>query len=116
MLGLFIADLGAVVFFVLGLADLGIGLVAVAGFFGWLAALALVWRGRDAAVADPRARQAVAGFLGAWVVLAGMLIDWVYALLIGGVLGPLDYWAQRYGLTAILALLAGALIAAYRAR
>lgn len=116
VIGLLVADIGAIAFFVLGLADLGIGLVAVAGFFGWLAALVLVWRGRSTVIAQASARQAVAAFLGAWTVIAGLLIDWVYALLIGGVLSPLDYWAQRYGWTALLALVAGAGIAALRAR
>ncbi|MEI7742245.1 MAG: hypothetical protein WCK58_00690 [Chloroflexota bacterium] len=99
-----VADLGAVLFFALGLLDLGIGLVVVAAFAGWVTALALVWRGRSSAVPQPGSRMAVAAFLGGWVVVAGMLIDWIYALLIGGVLGPLDYWAQRYGIVALIAL------------
>ena len=111
-----VADLGAVLFFALGLLDLGIGLVVVAAFAGWVTALALVWRGRSSAVPQPGSRMAVAAFLGGWVVVAGMLIDWIYALLIGGVLGPLDYWAQRYGIVALIALVVGAVVAAARAR
>jgi len=37
-----VADAGGVLFFVLGLLDLGIGLLAVAGFTGWITGIALI--------------------------------------------------------------------------
>jgi len=110
----FVADAGAVLFFLLGLLDLGIGLVAVAAFTGWAAALALVWWGRDA-IPVARTRVAIGAFLGGWSVAGGILVDWVYALVQGGVLGPIDYVAQRYGMVALLALVVGAGVSAARA-
>lgn len=110
-----VADAGAVLFFLLGLLDLGVGLVAVAAFTGWITALALVWWGPDA-LPVATTRVAVGAFLGGWTVVGGIIVDWVYALVQGGVLGPLDYVAQRYGVVAILALVVAAGVAAVRAR
>ncbi len=110
-----VADAGAVLFFLLGLLNLGIGLVAVGAFTGWITALALVWWGRDALPIATK-RVAVGAILGAWTVVGGMLVDWVYALVQGGVLGLLDYVAQRYGVVAILCLVVAAGVAALRAR
>jgi hypothetical protein len=45
-----------------------------------------------------------------------MLLDWLYGLAQGGVMSPLAYWADRYGLVAPAALVAAGLVAAYRAR
>ena len=58
----------------------------------------------------------MAAFLGGWGIVAGILLDWLYALLQGGVLGPLDYVAQRYGIVALVAILVSGAVAAYRAR
>jgi hypothetical protein len=110
-----VADVGAALFFLLGLLDLGVGLVAVAAFTGWATALALVWWGRDA-IGPSRVRIGLGALLGGWTVAGGIVVDWVYGLTQGGRLGPLDYVVQRYGLVALLALLAGAGIAAIRAR
>ena len=111
-----VADLGALAFFVLGLLDLGFGLVAVAAFTGWATAIALVYRGRDAAIRAPRTRMATAAFLGGWSVVGGMLLDWLFGLTQGGVMDFVSYVAERYWLVAPAALVAGALVAAYRAR
>lgn len=110
-----VADAGALAFFLLGLLDLGAGLLVVAAFIGWLVALALVWTGRDA-IAVARTRMAVAAMLGAWSIVAAILVDWVYALIQGGVLGPLDYVLQRYGIVALLSVVVAAGVAALRAR
>lgn len=115
MAGVVVADAGAVLFFVLGLLDLGLGLVVVAAFVGWITALALVWGGRDG-IPVARTRIAIAAFLGGWAVVAGILLDWVYALIQGGVLGPLDYVAERYGVVALLSVIVAAGVAAVRAR
>jgi hypothetical protein len=111
-----VADLGALAFFVLGLLDLGFGLVAVAAFVGWATAIALVYRGREAAIRSQEVRIATAAFLGGWSVVAGMLIDWLFGLTQGGVMDFVSYVAERYWLVAPAALVAGAFVAAYRAR
>jgi hypothetical protein len=112
-----VAGVGAVLFFGLGLLDLGAGLVVVAGFIGWVTALALLWRGRDAGVSDTRTRVAIAAFLGGLAVVAGILIDWVFAVTVqGGVLGTIDYVGERYGIVAPLAILAATVVAGIRAR
>jgi hypothetical protein len=110
-----VADAGALAFFLLGLLDLGAGLLVVAAFIGWVVALALVWSGRDV-IRPARTRMSFAATLGAWSIVAAVLADWVYALIQGGVLGPLDYVAQRYGIVALLCVLAAAGVAALRAR
>jgi hypothetical protein len=110
-----VADAGALAFFLLGLLDFGAGLLVVAAFIGWVVALALVWTGRDA-VAVTRTRMGVAAMLGAWSIVAAILVDWVYALIQGGVLGPLDYVVQRYGIVALLSVVVAAGVAALRAR
>jgi hypothetical protein len=110
-----VADAGALAFFLLGLLDLGAGLVAIAAFIGWVVALALVWTGRDA-IPDSRKRMGIAAALGGWSIVAAILADWVYALIQGGVLGPLDYVVQRYGIVALLCVAAAAGVAALRAR
>jgi hypothetical protein len=111
-----VADVGAFAFFVLGQLDLGFGLVAVAAFVGWATAIALVYKGRDAAIRARRTRVATAAFLGGWAVVAGMLLDWLFGLTQGGVMSFVPYVAERYWLVAPAALVAGAFVAAYRAR
>ena len=110
-----VADAGALAFFLLGLLDLGAGLLVVAAFIGWVVALALVWTGRDAIPAS-RTRMGIAAMLGGWSIVAAILVDWVYALIQGGVLGPLDYVVQRYGIVALLSVVVAAGVAALRAR
>jgi len=111
-----VANVGALLFFGLGQVDLGAGLLAVAAFLGWATALALVWRGREAAIGDRRIRAAMAAVLGGWAVAGGILLDWLYALVQGGVLGPLDYAVERYGLVGPLAIAIAAVVALVRAR
>jgi hypothetical protein len=111
-----VADVGALAFFVIGLLDVAVALVPVAAFAGWATGVTLVYRGRDAAIRDPRRRIATASFLGAWAVVGGMLLDWAFGLAQGGVMGLLPYLVERYGLVAPVALIAGAFVAAYRAR
>lgn len=103
---------------VLAMGGLDPALLVVAVFFGWLVALALVWYGRGAALPDRRARVAVAALLGGWVVVGGLLLDWVVAItILDGALGPIDYVLQRYGVVIpVLALLLGPGMAAFRAR
>jgi len=111
-----IADLGGLAFFVLGLLDLGLGLVAVAGFTGWATGVALVYRGRTSAIRAAQLRMATAAFLAGWAVVLGILLDWQFGLTQGGVMGFLPYVVERYGLVAPAALVAGGLVAAYLVR
>jgi hypothetical protein len=111
-----VADLGALAFFIVGQLDLGFGLVAVAAFVGWATAVALVYKGRNAAIRSAQLRMATAAFLGGWAVVAGMLLDWLFGLTQGGVMSFIPYVAERYWLVAPAALVAGAFVAAYRAR
>jgi hypothetical protein len=113
--GVLVADAAAVGFFLLGLLDLGVGLLALAAFIGWIVALALVWWGRGA-IPVARTRVAYAALLGGWAIVAAVILDWIYALVQGGVLGPLDYVAQRYGIVGMLSVLVAAAVAALRAR
>jgi hypothetical protein len=112
---LVVADAGAVGFFLLGLLDLGVGLLAIAAFLGWVIGLTLIWWGRDT-IATGRRRVALAASAGAWAIVVAIVIDWGYALLQGGVLGPLDYVAQRYGPWGPLSVVVAVLAAAWRAR
>jgi hypothetical protein len=113
-----VADAGVLAWLLLAMGGLDPALLVVAVFFGWLIALALVWYGRSVALADRRTRVAVAALLGAWVVVGGLLLDWVVAIVVlEGALGPLDYLLQRYGIVIpVLALLLGPGMAAFRAR
>lgn len=113
---LVVADVGALLFFGLGLLDLGPGLIVVAAFIGWLVALAIVRKGRETAIPMARARMAIAASFAGWAVIGGIIVDWLYALSQGGVLGPFEYVAQRYGLVAPLAILAAMAVTVYRTR
>lgn len=112
---LVVTDVGALGFFGLGLLDLGVGLLAIAAFLGWLIGVTMIWWGRDAIVTG-RGRTALAASAGAWSVVLAIAIDWGYALLQGGVLGTLDYVAQRYGPWGPLSVVVATLVAAWRAR
>jgi hypothetical protein len=112
------ADAGVLAWLLLAMGGLDPALLVIATFFGWLIALTLVWYGRGVAVPDQRSRMAVAALLGAWVVVGGLLLDWVVAIVVlEGALGPLDYVLQRYGIVIpVLALLLGPGMAAFRSR
>jgi hypothetical protein len=111
---LVVADAGAAVFFLLGLLDLGVGLLAIAAFLGWIIGVTMIWWGRDT-LASGRRRIALAASAGAWAIALAIVVDWGYALLQGGVLGPLDYVAQRYGPLGPLSVIIAAMVAAWRA-
>lgn len=113
-----VADGGVLAWLMLAMAGLDPALVVVAAFAGWLIALALVWYGRTAAVGAARARIAVAAALAVWVVVGGLLLDWIVSIaVLEGALGPIDYVLQRYGIVIpVLALIAGPGMAALRTR
>jgi hypothetical protein len=108
------AGAGALAYAALGQIDLGLGLLAVAAFVGWVVALALVW---GAGAASPIPRQAIiAGLLGGGAIVVGLLLAWAWSRVEGGVLGPLDYTDQRYGPVAYLEVLVAGVVAGLRAR
>jgi hypothetical protein len=113
-----VADAGVIAWLVVAMLGLDPALLVIAVFVGWLVALAVVWYGRGAALPDPRVRVGVAALLGGWVVVGGMLLDWIVSItVLEGALGPIDYMLARYGIVlTILALAAGSGIAAFRSR
>ncbi len=111
-----VSGIGGLAFFVLGQLDLGPGLLAVSAFTGWMTAVALVNLDGGAGLQPGAGRIAAAAGLAAGAILAAILLDWVWAGVQGGVLGPLDYISQRYGPAALLDIGAAALLAGLRAR
>jgi hypothetical protein len=95
---------GTLAFVVLG-GILGItaGLIVLAGLVGWLTGL----------LVRPPLRAALVG--GATVVV-GLLGIWLFGRWEGGVLNPIDYFAEVQGLVVPLELLAGAGMAAAASR
>jgi len=94
---------GAALLAALGLLDLTLGLLAVAAGIGWAAGE--MTRPAGAAVAA-----------GVGSVLLGLTLRWGWSLVEGGVLGPVAYLAERYGIVALLLPVVAAAAAALRAR
>ncbi|MHB8892434.1 MAG: hypothetical protein ACYC65_10375 [Candidatus Limnocylindrales bacterium] len=115
-LAVLVADIGALAFFVLGQLNLGPGLLAVAAFAGWATAVALVDLGGGAGMRPGLPRISLASGLAGGAILAAILLDWAWAAMQGGVLGPLDYVGARYGPAAVLDVGMAALLAGLRAR
>lgn len=105
---------GAGLLFTLGLVAIGVGTVAAAAAVGWSVALALLWGGGMAAWGRP-ARMVIAGGFAAGAVVLGLLVGWAWARTEGGVLPPLEYVDQRYGLVAWLDVVVAAALGAGRA-
>jgi hypothetical protein len=72
------------------------GLVALAALGGWAIGIA-VRVGSGGTVAAER-RAVMAAVLAALAVLGGQLALWLFARYEGGVLGPVDYLAETFGL------------------
>jgi hypothetical protein len=110
-----VADACALLFTMLAQVDLGIGMLVVAAFAGWVVGLALVWWGREA-IPVARARIAIAAAIGASSIVIGLALDWAWSLFQGGALGPVDYVIQRFGAVGLLAIAVASGVAAWRAR
>lgn len=110
------AAAGALLFFALGLLELGAGLIAPAAAVGWAVALALLSGGARRASGDRRTQMVLAATLGAAAIVIGFLLNWAWARGEGGVLDPLAYMDQRWGPLALVDVLAAAVAGALRAR
>jgi len=98
---------------VIGQVDVGLGTLAIAAFAGWAIALALVW---GAAGAPIRRRALVAAVIAGIAIAAGLVLESLIARLGGGVLGPIEYINERYGLLGYVEVAVAAAVAAIRAR
>jgi hypothetical protein len=78
-----------------GVALVTAGLIALAGLGGWVVAVA-VQAGGEGALTRER-RIGVAVVMSALGVLGGQLGLWLFARYEGGVLGPVDYLADTFG-------------------
>lgn len=111
-----VGAIGAVALCVLLQFNLGPGLFAISAFTGWLVAVALVEGIGTAGLPAGGRRLGAALGLAVGAVLLAMLMDWGWSRVTGGVLGPIEYWAARYGVAALLNLLVAAALAGLRAR
>ncbi len=111
-----VATAGAVAVFLLGMLDIGPGLIAVAAAIGWAVALALVWGGGARSIRSRAARMALAAGLAAGAIAVGFLLNWAWSRAEGGVLDPAAYLDQRYGLLAWVDVAVAAGAGALRAR
>ena len=98
---------------VIGQVDVGLGTLAIAAFAGWAIALALVW---GAAGAPIRRRALVAAVIAGIAIASGLVLELLIARLGGGVLGPIEYINERYGLLGYVEVAVAAAVAAIRAR
>ena len=98
---------------VIGQVDIGLGTLAIAAFAGWAIALALVW---GAAGSPIRRRALVAAVIAGLAIAAGLVLESLIARLGGGVLGPIEYINERYGLLGYVEVAVAAAVAAVRAR
>jgi hypothetical protein len=110
-----VAAVGAAGFAVAGSFDLGPGLLAASAFIGWAVAIALVW-GAASSWPRGRSRATLAAVLGGGSIVAGLTLLWVWSRAEGGVLGPLDYLDERFGLLPAADVAIAALAAALRGR
>jgi hypothetical protein len=111
-----VAAVGAAVFFVLGQLDLGAGLLAVAAFTGWITSVALVDLDGGAGLRPGPGRIALAACMAGGAILGAILLDWAWAGVQGGALGPLAYIGERYGPAALLDVAVAGLLAGLHAR
>jgi hypothetical protein len=90
------------------------GLIAVAGLGGLAIASAVRAGGLDAV--EPASRRALAVGIAGAAILVGQIGLWLFARYEGGVLGPVDYLAETFGLLVPLQFLFGMAAAGLAAR
>ena len=110
-----VADACALLFLALAQVDLGVGMLAVAGFAGWATGIALLWWGRDA-LPVRTTRVGVAAIVAGSSIVLALVLDWAWSLVQGGVMGPVAYAGERFGIVAPLSIAVAAGVAALRAR
>jgi hypothetical protein len=89
------ADIGGLAIAVGGVLTFTAGLVVIAAVLG----IAAGWLARDAGRSpDGRQDRILAVVLAIGGVTLGQVLLWFVALLEGGVLGPIDYLAQTFGI------------------
>ena len=79
------------------------GLIALAALGGW--AIGIAVRAGSAGSVPAERRAVLGGLLAALAVLGGQLGLWLFARSEGGVLGPVDYLAETFGLLVPIELL-----------
>ena len=104
-LAVVVAMAGGLLTLLLSGLDVGAGLVVVAATAGWLAGLLLAGgaapgHGPDAGLGRGMGAAALAG----GGIAAGLLADGFRALSEGGVLNPVAYMAERYGILAAIVI------------
>lgn len=114
LVGGFAAIAGALILTVLGGLAFSAGLVAVAGVLGW--AIAFGVRAGAGMSLSGSTRVVTAVLFALLSVLAGQLGIWLFALSEGGVLGPLDYLAETFGVLVPVQVAAAAVVAWFSAR
>jgi hypothetical protein len=90
------------------------GLLVVAAATGWAVAVGLRVGGRSHLV--PGRRRQLALVLATAAVILGQLGLWLFARYEGGILGPVDYLAETFGLLIPLQLAVAWIVAATTAR
>jgi hypothetical protein len=96
-----------------GLVGATLGLIAVAALTGWLVAVGL---GRPTDPSGNQANRLQAAALALAGVAVGQIGLWVVAVIEGGVLDPIGYLIQVWGLLVPLQLLAALVVGALSAR
>ena len=107
--------LGAVLIVVFGGAlAVSAGLLVVATAAGYAVGLATVIGAAD--TLPPSRRSSIAGALAGLGALLGQVGLWLYARAEGGVLPPIDYLGQTFGVLAPVEVVLAAVVAWWRAR
>jgi hypothetical protein len=115
MLAVGAAAAGAVAITILGgVLAVSAGLIVVAGVTGWAVALGLRVGAGASLSAGGRVRLAIG--LALVAVVVGQVGLWLYARTEGGVLGPLDYLGETFGLLVPLQAVAASIVAWIAAR
>lgn len=97
-----------------GVIAVSAGLLVVAAATGWGVAIGL--RVGGGSHLDPGRRIRLAMVLTTLAVVVGQLGLWLFARYEGGVLGPVDYLAETFGLLVPVELAIGLIVAAATAR